>query len=107
MRKSNTHLFWGPGALSDISTIIQESKNLLDASLLLKKFLHLKTLATSSSKLLDVLKGLLCELNIFDTKFLTDNCQISNRIDITLNVYNFSIIETSDNLEDSIDSTDM
>ncbi|KAG9954844.1 hypothetical protein KCU85_g52, partial [Aureobasidium melanogenum] len=57
--------------------------------------------------LLQVLKGLLDELDILDTELLADDLEITDGIDITLDVDNFGIIETSDDLEDGIDGTNM
>ena len=105
--RKRTYLFWRPVALSDISAVIQESKDLLDASLFLEKFLHLETLATSPCELLDGLKTLLCELNILDAQLLADDGQISDWINISLYVNDFGIVETSYDLEDSIDGTNV
>ena len=105
--RKRTYLFGRPVALSDISAVIQESKDLLNTSLFLEKFLHLQTLTTSSGKFLDSLKTLLGELNILDTQLLTDDGQISDWVDVSLYVNDFGIVETSYDLEDSIDGTNV
>jgi len=55
----------------------------------------------------EVLDTLLDKLNIFDAQFFADDVQIANRIHITLDVNNLSIIETSHDLIDGIDSADV
>lgn len=81
--------------------------DLLDGSLLLLELLHLKSLATSPGLLDIVLVGLLSELNVLDAQLLADNVQITDRINVTLDVDNLSIVEATNDLEDGIDGTDV
>lgn len=102
-----TYLLWRPGTLADILAILQHGQDLLNGSLLLLELLDLKTLATTTSKLLHGLECLLGELDILDAQLLADNVQISDGVDIALDVNNLGIVEAANHLEDGIDGTDM
>lgn len=102
-----TYLLWRPGALADILAILQHGQDLLNGSLLLLELLDLKTLATTTGKLLHGLERLLGELDILDAQLLADNVQISDGVDVALYVNNLGIVEAANHLEDGIDGTDM
>ena len=93
--------------VTDVLAVLKQSENLLGGSFLLLELLHLKRLATTASLLLQVLKSLLNELDILDTELLADNLKITDGVDITLDVNDLGIIETSDDLEDGIDGADV
>lgn len=101
------YLFRAPVALSDIFAILEPLKNFLNCGLLLLEFLHLQTLSASAGLLDEFFKGLLDELNVLDTELLADDVQVPSRVDVTLNVDDLCIIETSNDLEDGIDGTDV
>jgi hypothetical protein len=101
------YLLGSPVLVTDVLAVLKKGKNLLCGSFLLLELLHLKRLTTTASLLLQILKSLLDELDILDTELLADNLEITNGVDITLNVDNLGIIETSDDLEDGIDGTDV
>lgn len=75
--------------------------------LLLFELLHFQRLATTSGKLAKSLLGLLDEFDILDTQLIGDNLQITDGVDISLNVDNLGIVEASDNLEDGIDGANV
>jgi hypothetical protein len=102
-----TYLLWAPFALADVLAILQHSKNLLDGSLLLLELLHLKRLATTSCLLDEVLERLLCELNVLETKLLADDVQVTDGVNVTLNVNDLGVVEASHDLEDGIDGADV
>lgn len=107
MKSRVTYLLGGPVLVTDVLAILKESKNLLDASFLLLELLHLEGLTATTSLLLQVLEGLLDELDILDAELLADNLEIADGVDITLDVDNLGIVETSDDLEDGIDGADV
>lgn len=86
---------------------MEEVQHALNGSLLLAKPLHLKSLTTTTSLLLQVLKSLLNKLDILDPQFLVDDVQIPLRVNVTLDVNDLGIIEAPNDLEDGIDSTDV
>lgn len=102
-----TYLLRVPVTLTDILARLKPLQDLGSGSLILLKLLHLKRLATTASLLGQGLESLLNELDILDTQLLADDGQIPNRVDITLNVDNLSIIEAAHHLEDGIDGTDV
>ena len=102
-----TYLLGAPVALADILAILQHGEDLLDAGLLLLELLHLKRLATTSCLLNEVLKSLLCELNVLQAELLADDVQVTNGVDVTLDVDDLSIVEAAHNLEDGVDSADV
>jgi len=93
--------------VTDVLAILKEGKNLLDGGFLLLELLHLEGLTTTASLLLDVLESLLSELDILDAELLADNLEITDGVDIALDVDNLGIIETSDDLEDGIDGANV
>lgn len=102
-----TYLLGRPVTLANITTIVEQGEDLLDGGLFFPELLHLQTLASSSGQLLLVLKSLLNELNVLDSELFADNVQISDWVDITLDVDNLGIVEASHDLEDGIDGTDV
>lgn len=102
-----TYLLGSPVLVTDVLALLEQGENLLRGSLLFLELLHLERLTTTAGLLLQVLKGLLDELDILDTELLADDLEITDGIDITLDVDNFGIIETSDDLEDGIDGANV
>jgi hypothetical protein len=82
-------------------------KHLGDGGLLLTQLLHLKRLSAALCLLAQALECLLNKLDILDPQLLADDGQITNGIDITLDVDDLSIVEAPDDLEDGIDSTNV
>jgi hypothetical protein len=102
-----TYLLGTPVLVTNVLAFLEDGKNLLDSGFLLLELLHLKGLTTTASQLLDVLESLLSELDILDAELLADDLEITDGVDITLDVDNLGIIETSDDLEDGIDGADV
>ena len=102
-----TYLLGAPVTVTDILALLQPLKDLGSSSLLFLKLLHLQRLTTTAGLLAQALKRLLDELDILDAKLLTDNGQVTDRVNVTLDVNDFSIVEATDHLEDGIDSTDV
>jgi hypothetical protein len=107
VKDRTTYLLGTPVLMTNVLAFLEDGKNLLDGGFLLLELLHLKGLTTTASELLDVLESLLSELDILDAELLADDLEITDGVDITLDVDNLGIIETSDNLEDGIDGADM
>lgn len=102
-----TYLLRIPITLTDILARLEPLKNLGSGSLFLLELLHLEGLASTASLLAQGLKSLLDELDILDPQFLADDGQISNGIDIPLDVDDLGIIEAANDLEDGVDGTDV
>ena len=105
--KKATYLFRTPVAVSDVLALFQELKNLSNSSLFFTQLLHLQSLSTTSCLLAKALESLLNKLNILDPQLFADDGQITDRVNITLDVNDFSIVEASDDLENGIDSSDV
>lgn len=101
------YLFGAPGALADILAILQPGQNLFDGGLLFPRLLLLETLATLAGDLLLGLEGLLHELNILESQLLADDVEITDGVDISLDVDNLGIVEAAHDLEDGIDGSDV
>lgn len=106
-RASATYLLGAPVLVTDVLAVLKEGEDLADSGFLLLELLHLKRLTATASLLAKGLKSLLDELDILDTKLLADNLKIADGVDVTLNVDNLGIIETSDDLEDGIDGANV
>jgi hypothetical protein len=106
-KRKRTYLFGSPVTLADVVSIFQELKHLGDGGLLLTQLLHLKRLSAALCLLAQALECLLNKLDILDPQLLADDGQITNGIDITLDVDDLSIVEAPDDLEDGIDSTNV
>ena len=102
-----TYLLGTPGALAHVLAVLKMGNDLLDSSLLHEEVLHLKRLATTAGLLLVVLEGLLGELDILDAKLLADDLQVTDRVDITLDVDDLGIVEATDDLEDGVDGANV
>lgn len=81
--------------------------DLLDSGLLHEEVLHLERLATTTGLLLVVLKRLLGELDVLNAELVADDFQITDGVDITLDVDNLGIVEAADDLEDGIDGANV
>lgn len=106
-RERNSYLFGRPITLSYVFAVVEPSKNLVDGSLLLLQLLHLQALATSSCLLGEILFCLFHKLDVFYPQLFGDDVQISSWVDIALDVGDLGVVETSYNLEDSIDCSNM
>lgn len=81
--------------------------DLLNSGLLHEEVLHLERLTTTAGLLLVVLEGLLGELDILDAKLLADDLQITNGVDVTLDVDDLGIVEATDDLENGVDGANV
>ena len=106
-KQKMTYLLGAPVLVADILAALEKLKDLLDSSLLLLELLHLERLTTTASLLDKVLMGLLDELNILDTELFANDLEITNRVDIALDVNNLGVVKASDDLEDGIDGADV
>lgn len=106
-REKVPYLFRAPGALADILAILQPGQNLFDGGLLFPRLLLLETLATLAGDLLLGLESLLHELNILESQLLADDVEITDGVDISLDVDNLGIVEAAHDLEDGIDGADV
>jgi len=104
---NETYLFWTPSTLSNVLAVFQPRKNFVDGSLFLFQFLHLQTLTTSASLLGQCFLRLLDELDVFYPQLFWDNVQVSCGVNVAFDVCDLGIVETSHNLEDSIDCSDV
>lgn len=102
-----TYLLWRPVALSDILAVVEHGEDLLNCGLLLLELLHFQTLTTSPCLLDKCGERLLGKLNVLQAQLLGDDVQVTDRVNVTLNMDNLGIVEASDDLEDGIDGTDM
>lgn len=105
--KKVTYLLGTPFTLADVLAVLEPGENLLNDFLLGAGLLELQALATHAGLLLLVLKSLLDELDILQTKLLADDVKITGRVDITLNVDNLGIVKAADDLENGIDGTNV
>lgn len=101
------YLLRGPVTLADIVTGLQELQDLGNGRLLLLQLLHLERLTTTAGLLVQSLVRLLDELDILDAQLLADDGQITAGVDVTLNVDDLGIVETTHDLEDGIDGADV
>lgn len=102
-----TYLFWAPVTFPHVLASLEHLENLLNGGLFFLEFLHFKTL-TASPRLLDqVLVCLFDKFNVFDPELFADDVQISDWVYIALNVDDLRIVETSHNLEDGINCSDV
>lgn len=106
-KRGNSYLLGAPVTVANVLALLKPLENLGSSSLVLLHLLHLKRLATTASLLGQALESLLDELDILDAKLLADDSQITNGVDITLDVDNLGIIEATNHLEDGIDGTDV
>lgn len=101
------NLLSGPGAIGNTLAglkVLQEAANKCGLILLL---LDLERLATALDDLLDTLEVLLDELNVLNTQFVEDDLQVANGVDVALNVDDFGVVKASDDLENSVNGTNV
>ena len=67
----------------------------------------LEALATLTGDLLLGLEGLLHKLNVLESQLLADDVEITDGVDVSLDVDNLGIVEAAHDLEDGIDSSDV
>ena len=103
----STYLLGTPVALAHILTGLEVLNDLLDSGLLHEEVLHLERLATATGLLLVVFERLLSELDVLDAKLVADDFQITDGVDITLDVDDLGIVEATDDLEDGIDGANV
>lgn len=102
-----TYLFRRPVTVSNVLALLQKLKDLGSCCLVFSELLHLQGLPPTSRLFAKGLESLLNELDILDPKLFADDCQIADRVDITLDVNNLGIIEAANDLENGVDSTDV
>lgn len=102
-----TYLLGGPVVLANVLAGLDVLDDLLDGGLLFLELLHLKGLTTTPGLLLVVFERLLGKLKILDAQLLVDNLQITDGVDVTLDVDDLSIVEATDDLEDSVDGANV
>jgi hypothetical protein len=93
--------------MSDVLACLQELENLGCGGLVLSQLLHLQRLSTTSRLLLQILERLLDEFDILNPQLLADDSQVTDGVNVTLDVNDLSIVETSNDLENGVDSTNM
>ena len=82
-------------------------QNLLHNRLLFLQLLHLQILASTSCLLDKVLKRLLHEFDILDAKLVGNDVQVTDGVDVSLDVDDLGIVKAPNHLEDGIDGTDV
>lgn len=102
-----TYLLGAPVVLAHVLARLEVLNDLLDGRLLFLELLHLKRLTTTPSLLLVVLERLLRELKILDAQLLVDDLQVTDGVDITLDVDNLGIVEATNDLEDGVDGANV
>lgn len=102
-----TYLLWRPGALAHVLAALEQLEDLLYCRLLLLELLHLQALTAPPGLLDELLVRLLDELNVLDAQLLTDDVEITNWVDVTLDVDDLGVVETPHDLEDGIDGADV
>lgn len=102
-----TYLLGAPVVLAHVLAGLEVLNDLLDGGLLHEQVLHLEGLAATASLLLVVLEGLLGELDVLNAELLVDDLQITDGVDITLDVDDLSIVEATDDLEDGVDGANV
>jgi hypothetical protein len=102
-----TYFLGSPDTLADVLAVLQHRKDLLHGGLFLFQLLHLQALTTAPGLLDELRELLLDELNILETQLLGDDVQVTDRIDVALDVDNLGIVEAPDDLEDGIDGADV
>lgn len=93
--------------LADVLAGLEVLNDLLDSGLLHEKVLHLERLTTTAGLLLVVLEVLLGELDVLDAELLVDDLQVTDGVDITLDVDDLGIVEATNDLEDGIDGANV
>ena len=93
--------------LAHVLAGLEVLNDLLDSGLLHEKVLHLEGLATTTGLLLVVLEGLLGELDVLDAELIADDLQITDGVDITLDVDDLGIVKATDDLEDGVDGANV
>lgn len=93
--------------LADVPAGLEVLNDLLDGSLLHQQVLHLEGLATATGLLLVVLERLGSELEVLDAELLVDDLQITDGVDVTLDVDDLGIVEATNDLEDGIDGANV
>lgn len=102
-----THILSTPVPVAHILPILEMGENILDNRLLLLELLHLERLTTTGSLLLKTLKVLVDELHILDAQLLRDDLEITDGVDVTLDVDDLGVVEATDDLEDGVDGADV
>lgn len=107
--ETSTDLFVCPCSFSDIPVILcQLLQDLLNRrNLLLLGFIGQRNCSQIPRVLLQPLQLFLHPVDIFQPQLGRDDLHISERVDITLYVNDLGVIECSDDLEDTVDSSDV
>lgn len=102
-----TYLLGAPFTLTDVLAILKPLEDLGSSSLLLLELLHLQRLTTTAGLLGQSFESLLDELDILNAQLLADDGQITDGVNVTLDVDNLGIIEATNDLEDGIDGANV
>lgn len=105
--KRVTYLFGSPAVLANVLAVLEPSHNLLNGGFLFLPLPHLQRLSSLPRLLLLILEGLLDELNVFQAQLFAYDVEIACGVDVAFDVDDLSIVESTNDLEDGIDGTDM
>lgn len=101
------YLLGTPIVLPHIFACLEMLEDLLDRSLLLLELLHLECLTSSTSLLDQVLMCFFDKLNVLDPQLLTDDVQVTRRVDVTLDVDDLGVVETPHHLKNGVHGANM
>ncbi|KAH3666022.1 hypothetical protein OGAPHI_004211 [Ogataea philodendri] len=99
--------FTCPGLVGNSLAILEKLDDSLDQNSLLFLLLNLQRLTTSLGDFVDTFQVTLGKINILESQLVGNNLQISGRVNISLNVDDVCVIETSNHLVNGINSTDI
>ena len=102
-----TYFLRPPVLFPYILAVFKPCQNLLDGGFLFLQLFHLQALAAPSSLLVQILQRFLNKFDVFDTKLITDDVEITDRVYITFDMNDLCIVKAADHLKDGIDGTDM
>lgn len=101
------YLLGAPVAMPDVLAVLQPLEYLFYRRLRFSRLFLLQTLATLAGDPLLGLESLLHELNVLEPQLLGNNLQITNRIDVALDMDDLGIVKATHDLEDGIDGTNV
>lgn len=102
-----SYLLGTPITMTDILAVLEPLQDPFYRGLLLSRLLLLQTLTTLSGDLLLVLKSLLHKLHILESQLLGNDVEVTGGVHVTLDVDDLGIVEATNDLEDSIDRTNV
>ena len=103
------YLFSNPLCLADVLVVLSEDAvDLLHGgNLLFPSLVSEGAVTEGATGLLEALEVLLDPLDILETEFCGDNVHVAAGVDVALDVDDLGIIEGADDLEDTVDGTDV